>query len=117
VRVPGYFADPATALPWPPTMRVSVAANVSTMGSMFEHLAAGFAESLSSVTVPVIFVLGEQSPMPVTQGEEAAALIPSAQIRTIPAAGHLPWVEHPGCIADALANIRATMADQETSLG
>jgi len=100
---PGYFADPATAPPWPPTMRVSVAVNAGTTGSMFEQLAAGFAESLGSIAVPVTFVLGEQSPMPLTQGEEAAALIPSAQVRKIPAAGHLPWVEHPGCIADVLA--------------
>jgi proline iminopeptidase len=103
---PGYFAEPAAAPPWPPTMRVSAAANVGTIGSMFEHLASGFAESICGITVPVIFVLGERSPMPVTQGEEAAALIPSAQVRTIPAAGHLPWVEHPGCIADALASLR-----------
>jgi pimeloyl-ACP methyl ester carboxylesterase len=43
-----------------------------------------------------------------TQGEEAAALIPSAQVAVIPAAGHLPWIEHPGCIADVLATLRAT---------
>jgi proline iminopeptidase len=114
---PGYFAEPATAPAWPPTMRVSVAANTETMGSMFERLATGFAGSLSGITVPVIFVLGEQSPMSVTQGEEAAALIPSAQVAVVPAAGHLPWVEHPGCIADALASLRARMADPEQPAG
>jgi proline iminopeptidase len=111
---PGYFAEPATARPWPPAMRVSVAANAQTLGSMFEHLATGFAESLSGITGPAIFVLGEQSPMPNTEGEATAALIPSAQVRIIPAAGHLPWVEQPGCIADALADIRAMTADQGT---
>ncbi len=102
---PGYFAEPATAPPWPPSMRVSAAAYVGTMGSMLEHLATGFAESLSGITAPVIFVLGELSPMPLSPGEEAAALIPSAQVATVPAAGHLPWVEHPGCVADALASL------------
>jgi pimeloyl-ACP methyl ester carboxylesterase len=108
---PGYFAEPATAPPWPSTMRVSAAAYLGTTGSLLERLASGFADSLSGITAPVIFVLGEQSPMPVAQGEEAAALIPSAQVRMIPAAGHLPWVEHPGCIADTLATLRASAAD------
>jgi len=108
---PGYFGEPATAPPWPPEMRVSAAAYMGSIGSMFEHLAAGFAESVSGITVPVIVVLGEQSPMPVTEGEATAALIPSAQVRTVPAAGHLPWIEQPGCIADALATLRTRMAD------
>ena len=107
---PGYFAEPTAAPPPPPEMRVSVAANTGTVTSMFEHLAAGFAESLGTIRVPVIFVLGAQSPMPVSQGERAAALIPSAQVRVIAAAGHLPWVEHPGCVAEALASIRGLTA-------
>lgn len=114
---PGYFADPATAPPWPPEMRVSAAAYVGTIGSMVEDLASGFAESLSGIGVPVIVVLGEQSPMPAAEGEETAALIPIAQIAAIPAAGHLPWIEHPGCIADALARLRAATADPEGSSG
>ena len=111
---PGYFAEPAAAPPWPPRMRVSAAAYAGTIASMFEHLAAGFAESVSAISVPVIFVLGAQSPMPVSQGEQAAARIPSAQVRVIPAAGHLPWVERPGCIADALTSIQVLTGDPET---
>jgi proline iminopeptidase len=109
---PGYFAEPATAPPWPPQMRVSATAHIGTISSLFEHLGAGFAESVGAINVPVIFVLGAHSPMPVSQGEQAAALIPSAQVRVIPAAGHLPWVEHPGCVADALASIRTLTANQ-----
>ena len=114
---PGYFAEPATAPPWPPAMRVSVVTNAETTGSMLEHLAAGFAESLSGITVPVIFILGEQSPMSNTEGERTAALIPSAQVAVVPAAGHLPWVERPGCVADALATLRVRMADPEQPVG
>jgi proline iminopeptidase len=109
---PGYFADPAAAPPLPAWMRVSAAANGATVGSMFEHLAAGFAESVAGITASAIFVLGERSPIPNVQGEQAAALIRSAQVRVIPAAGHLPWVEYPGCVADALADIRAATADR-----
>lgn len=111
---PGYFAEPATAPPWPPAMRVSAAAYAGTMASVFEHLTAGFAESVGAISVPAIFVLGAQSPMPVSHGEQTAALIPSAQVRVIPAAGHLPWVEHPGCVADALASMRTLTGDPKT---
>jgi pimeloyl-ACP methyl ester carboxylesterase len=85
---PGYFADPGTAPPWPPQLRVSVAAYTGTFGSVAQHLAAGFADSLGAITIPVIFVLGAQSPMPLSQGEQTAALIPSAEVSVIPAAGH-----------------------------
>ncbi len=100
---PGYFADPASAPPF--ESRVCVAAYVGTEASVAEHLAAGFANSLASLSVPVIFVLGGQSPMPVSQGEQTAALIRGAEVRIIPGAGHLPWHEQPGCLAAALADV------------
>ena len=104
---PGYFADPAAAPPPPQGMRVCAAVNMAAVGSMFERLAVGFAESVARITAPAIFVLGEQSPIANVQGEQTAALIPTARVRVIPGAGHLPWVEHPGCVADALADLRA----------
>lgn len=104
---PGYFADPASAPPFPPHMRVSLAGYAGTFASVMEHLAGGFAESLRSITVPAVFVLGAQSPMPVSQGEQTAALISSAAVHVIPGAGHLPWHEQPGCVAEALARLRA----------
>jgi proline iminopeptidase len=107
---PGYFADPASAPPWPSYMRVSLAGYVGSFSSVADHLAEGFADSLRGITVPAVFVLGAQSPMPVSQGEQTAALIPSAEVRMIPAAGHLPWHEQPGCVAEALARVCALMA-------
>jgi pimeloyl-ACP methyl ester carboxylesterase len=55
---------------------------------------------------------GAQSPMPVSQGEQTAALIAGAEVRIIPAAGHLPWYEQPGCVAAALASIQEALAPQ-----
>jgi pimeloyl-ACP methyl ester carboxylesterase len=104
---PGYFADPASAPPWPSHMRVSLAGYAGTFGSILEHLAGGLAESLRSITVPAVFVLGAQSPMPVSQGEQTAARMSSAEVQVIPGAGHLPWHEQPGCVAEALAWLRA----------
>jgi proline iminopeptidase len=100
----GYFADPANALALP-ELRFSALTNLATMASVSDHLADGFADSLRSVTVPVISVLGALSPMPVSQGEQTAALIPGAEVWVIPEAGHLPWHEKPGCVAAALADV------------
>jgi pimeloyl-ACP methyl ester carboxylesterase len=103
---PGYFAEPATAPPIPPYLRISLACYVGTFASVAEHLEHGFGEALRGVQAPAIFVLGERSPMPVAQGQQTAALLPAAEVDVIPGAGHLPWYEQPGCIAAALTRIR-----------
>jgi pimeloyl-ACP methyl ester carboxylesterase len=113
---PGYFADPASA-PVPGDLRVCVAAHLGTRASVEEHLAAGFAGRLAEIAVPVIFVLGAQSPMPLSQGEQTAALIPAAEVRVIPAAGHLPWYEQPGCIAAAMTAVHDRLAEADPSAG
>jgi proline iminopeptidase len=107
---PAYFADPAHVAPWPPRARVSLAAYAGTFASIAEQLADGFAESLGGITVPAIFVLGERSPMPVSQGEQTAALIPGAEVEIVPGAGHLPWYEQPGSVAAALSRVRAAVS-------
>jgi pimeloyl-ACP methyl ester carboxylesterase len=107
---PGYYADPAAAPPIPPDLRVSVSGHVGTITSAAEQLAAGFGERLRGLPVPVVSVLGERSPMPVSQGQQTAALLPVAEVRVIPGAGHLPWHERPGCVAAALARIQELAA-------
>jgi proline iminopeptidase len=102
---PGYFADPAAALPFPPHMRTSLEGYRETFASVAEQQASGFSEKLREVQVPSVFVLGERSPMPVSQGEQTAALMPAAEVVLVPGAGHLPWHEQPGCVAAALAGI------------
>jgi pimeloyl-ACP methyl ester carboxylesterase len=103
---PGYFGSMENTLPYPPEMRTSLAGYVGTMGSMMENLASGFADSLTSVTVPVIFLLGGGSPMPVSQGIQAAEFLPNSSVSVVPGAGHLVWYEAPGVVAGALASLR-----------
>jgi len=103
---PGYFGSMENALPYPPQMRSSLAGYVATMGSMMENLATGFADSLTSVTVPAIFLLGDASPMPVSQGIHAAQFLPNSSVSIVPGAGHLVWYEAPGVVAEALASLR-----------
>jgi proline iminopeptidase len=107
---PSYFADPAAALPFPPDMKTSLEAYTGTFASVAEHLADGFGAKLRQVQVAAVFVLGEQSPMPVSQGQQTAALLPAAEVVVGPGAGHQPWSERPGCVAAALAGIRKRAA-------
>jgi len=60
---------------------------------------------------PTVFALGASSPMPVSQGQRTAALMPAAEVNVIPDAGHLPWHEQPGCVAAALARVRERAAE------
>jgi len=71
------------------------------------------ARALRDLRVPAIFLPGAQSPMPVSQGEQTAALLPASEVVIVPAAGHLPWHEQPGCVADALSRIRNMTGDLE----
>jgi proline iminopeptidase len=99
----GYFADPAQAPPIPDGLRASVQTNQEGSVSVAEALAGGFAAKLAGVTAPAVFLLGDHSPMPLSVGRQTAAMIPGAEVVVVPGAGHLPWHERPGCVADALA--------------
>jgi pimeloyl-ACP methyl ester carboxylesterase len=114
---PGYFADPATAPAPPGELRVGVDAHQGTFASVTEQLAAGFASRLAGISVPVVSVLGELSPMPVSQGEQTAALISGAEVRVIEGAGHLPWHERPGCVAEALGSVQDRIASADVAAG
>jgi pimeloyl-ACP methyl ester carboxylesterase len=111
---PGYFARPETAPVIPPGTRASIAGYVGTFVSMGEHLADGaLASTLPQLQMPAIFLLGAESPMPVSHGEQTAALLPASEVVIVPAAGHLPWHEQPGCVATALSRIRGRAGDLE----
>ena len=77
-----------------------------TFASVAGYLAGGSDEKLREVQAPTVFVLGASSPMPVSQGQRTAALMPAVEVNVIPDAGHLPWHEQPGCVAAALARVR-----------
>ncbi len=107
---PGYYADPATAPAMPDFIACSIDSYLGGFASVADQIAAGFAERLRTVQVPAVFVLGERSPMPLSQGEQTAALLPHSEVQIVPEAGHLPWHEQPGCIAQALARIQTLIA-------
>lgn len=106
---PSYFADPATAPPCP-DLAFDVATLAGTFASVREHERAGtLTRSLPDVpsSVPVLFVHGARSPMPVRTTTMTAELIPHARVEILPDAGHFLWHEDPGRTHDAIARFVA----------
>lgn len=107
---PSYFADPPSAPPMPSFMKASIAGYAGTMASASEQLAGGLSEKVSGVTMPVVYVVGADSPMPLRQGQQTEALFPRSELHIVPGAGHLPWHEEPGCVSRALVRIAQTLS-------
>jgi pimeloyl-ACP methyl ester carboxylesterase len=112
---PSYFADPAAAPPMP-DIEIAVDGFTATMGSVGAHAEAGtLVADLPSVPreIPVIFVHGARSPMPVRASTASAALIPHARVEVIDAAGHFVWMERPDAVRDAVrAFVDAALAER-----
>ena len=101
---PAYFATWDEAPPFPPT-RISVTCYAETYASMQAELPR-LEASLPSIGVPVGFVAGERSPMPVSASVDTAARIPGSWVVTAPGAGHFPWMtEAPGSVREALLRL------------
>ena len=99
---PGYFVDPQRALP--PPRRIGVEASIGTNRSIAEHFDRSTLRTrLPEARLPALFVCGEESALPVRWAAATAALIPGAELVSVPGAGHFPWVERPGCVRAAVA--------------
>ena len=62
---------------------------------------------LPLIRVPVGFVHGSRSPMPLGASADAAERIPGAWVEAIDGAGHFVWVEAPGAVRSALRRLSA----------
>ena len=102
---PAYFPTWDAAPPMP-DITGSVEAYSETFDSIHELLPA-LEQALPTVRVPVGFVAGESSPMPITASTDAAALIPGAWVDIVPGAGHFPWYDVPGSVRRALQRLVA----------
>lgn len=103
-----YFAVRADAAPMPAGLRASLACAAGTLGSMLSGELArdAFAGKLANLATPTVVLAGAASPIPVAASEETARLLPHGELVVVPDAGHLPWHERPGCVAEALARVR-----------
>lgn len=60
---------------------------------------------LPHIRVPVGFVHGARSPMPVGSSTDSADRIPGAWVEIVYDAGHFVWVEAPGAVRMALRRL------------
>jgi pimeloyl-ACP methyl ester carboxylesterase len=103
---PAYFADPATAPPMDPGMRISIPA----YSGLFTDLVARLPELetlLPGITVPVGVLVCECSPIPPSAGRMSAERVPGGWTLVAEGVGHLPWFERPGDSRQALDRLVA----------
>src|SRR5690348_5381565 len=102
---PAYFADPEHA---PPMSELRLASARS--GEMLPSIEAELPKleaGLPSISVPVGFVHGSRSPMPLGASTDAADRIPGAWVEVVEGAGHFVWVEAPGAVGAVLRRLSA----------
>jgi pimeloyl-ACP methyl ester carboxylesterase len=102
---PGYFADPEGAPPMP-ELRIATARSAEMIPSIQAELPA-LEVGLPEIRVPVGFVHGSRSPMPLGTSTDAAERIPGAWVEVVEGAGHFVWVEAPGAVRASLRRLTA----------
>jgi pimeloyl-ACP methyl ester carboxylesterase len=102
---PAYFADPERAPPMP-ELRIASERSAEMVPSIQAELPA-LEAGLSRIRVPVGFVHGSRSPMPLAASTDAAERIPGAWVELVEGAGHFVWVEAPGAVRVALRRLTA----------
>ena len=100
---PAYFADPAAAPPMP-ELTLATERGAEMVRSILAEMPA-LEAGLPSIRVPVGFVHGSRSPMPVAASTDAADRIPDAWVEIVDGAGHFVWVEAPGAVRVSLRRL------------
>ena len=100
---PAYFADPEHAPPMP-ELRIATARSAEMVPSIFAALPE-LEAGLPEIDVPVGFVHGSRSPMPLAASTDAAERIPGAWVEVVDGAGHFTWFEAPGAVRAALRRL------------
>lgn len=101
---PAYFPDPDSVPPMPP-VRLSVEAYSGIINEVTRDTDP-LAAALAVTNVPYGVLAGGGSPMPWGQAARATAdLSPHAFLKVVPAAGHFPWLDEPGCVRTALTRL------------
>jgi pimeloyl-ACP methyl ester carboxylesterase len=105
---PHYFGNPATATPMP-EMRMDLGGHLMTWPSVMRHFEASTLErGLPQLRMPALVLHGAASPIPASEAERTAALIPGVSLRILPGVGHFAWIEEPGSVR---REIEALLAD------
>jgi pimeloyl-ACP methyl ester carboxylesterase len=100
---PAYFADPGDAPPMP-ELQIATARSAEMVPSIYAELPA-LEAGLPGISIPVGFVHGSKSPMPLAASTDAAERIPDAWVEVVDGAGHFVWVEAPGAVRTSLRRL------------
>jgi pimeloyl-ACP methyl ester carboxylesterase len=100
---PAYFADPERAPPMP-ELQYGAERSAQMYPSIQAELPA-LEAGLAGIRVPVGFVHGSRSPMPLAASTDGAERIPGAWVEVVEGAGHFTWVEAPGAVRAALRRL------------
>ncbi len=100
---PAYFADPEAAPPMP-ELRMASDRSAQMGRSILAELPA-LEAGLADIRLPVGFVHGSRSPMPLAASTDAAERIPGAWVDVVDGAGHFIWVEAPGAVRASLRRL------------
>jgi pimeloyl-ACP methyl ester carboxylesterase len=100
---PAYFADWNAAPPMP-ELRIA-SARSAVMGRSIQEALPALEAGLPAISVPVGFVHGGGSPMPLGASTDAADRIPGAWVEVVDGAGHFIWFEAPGAVRAALRRL------------
>ena len=97
LSVAGYFADPTRAHDLTP-FRVVGRVQQSVWGSLGDF---DLAPALASVAIPALIVHGREDPIPLESSEIAARAL-NARLAVLENCGHVPYVEQPQSLFDAV---------------
>ncbi len=100
---PAYFADPEAAPPMP-ELRMASDRSAQMGRSILAELPA-LEAGLADIRLPVGFVHGSRSPMPLAASTDAAEQIPGSWVDVVDGAGHFIWVEAPGAVRASLRRL------------
>lgn len=98
ISVSGYFANPERARELTP-FRVMGRVQNSVWESLGDY---DLLPSLARVRCPALIVHGEEDPIPLSASEAVAHALPDARLVPLPGSGHVPYVEAPEELFDAV---------------
>ena len=102
---PHYFVVPCAL---PPPVHIGVEASIGTNRSLGEHFERRtLVDRLPSARLPVLFVHGKESIVPLHASAATCALVPGGQFVAVEECGHFPWLERPGSVRGAVETFLA----------
>ena len=89
-------------------MHIGVEASIGTNRSLGKHFERRtLVDRLPSARLPVLFVHGKESIVPLHASAATCALVPGGQFVAVEDCGHFPWLERPGSVRGAIEEFLA----------